>query len=70
MLPTAQITESDLAYIVDICAPAQTGPGLNNEPIAEWAEVHDETDDSSLRFMEQDNLADIEQNLVTSLFHN
>lgn len=67
-LPTAPVTVSDMAFILDLCAQADHNPDYYDKIAAEWVQRKDTDSDSSLAFVESADLVEIEQNLSSSSF--
>lgn len=57
-----------MAFFVDMCTTDEKTTANEDEIEAEWAEEEDDDTDSSLAFMETEDVADIERNLTTSSF--
>lgn len=68
-LPSALLTVSDIAYIVDLCINDQGDAGEDTKFIAEWVEEdEDDTENSSLAYVAIHDLISIELNLSSSPF--
>lgn len=67
-LPSALVTVSDMAFVVDMRITEESTPDKSDGILAQWAEECDATSESSMAFISEADFVDVGQHLATSSF--